>query len=261
MHETLEAQNCNKIVFCILYTIETLQLCFYSIRKDIPGMWKSDFLDVVRDIIQFTTLDYPMREVKYSTQQSFIAFLSIYTLTIKLLMASINSKIQKLGHRAKLNSWFNCNTKVLSIMFLLFNTIFCLPFWEIILTPMICKSNSKYNDTYKCLGGDHIILLITGMLVGIKFIIISFISCRCYYEINPFSKIPFAGPMSSQLLVKFWIKGLIVASFHYDATNQVSNYILVFIGLFYLCKQMLRIKYLVYYDITVSTYTDICDTF
>ena len=121
-------------------------------------MWDSSVLDVIRDIIQFTTLDYPMRKTGGSVQQSLIAFMSIYTLIINILMASINSKIKELGHRAKLNTWFNCNTKVLSVMFLLYNTIFCLPFWEIILTPIICRTNSVYNDEYECLDVTHIVL-------------------------------------------------------------------------------------------------------
>jgi len=96
--------------------------------------------------------------------------------------------------------------KILSIYGLLLNTVFVLPFFNIFIAALFCKSDDRIHGDLTCYQGvyfAHLVVAIIGLII-LFFTAVLF--NMLYIDLNPCSVIPFAAPQSRLNLLRLALK-------------------------------------------------------
>lgn len=87
--------------------------------------------------------------------------------------------------------------RILSILGMLVNPVFALPLFHVFILGIVCDEQDGFHGTLSCYEGVYFLHLTVAIIGLLMTIIISLLCNFLYIEISPFSKLPFAGPIST----------------------------------------------------------------
>lgn len=237
--------------------METIQLAYFSIHPSIKNLFTSSYLGYFSNIVRYFQMDYILKNgnttILYSAQ---IAVMVIVFL-IFVLSIAITIKIQ--FSKKKSSAFLTYTLKILSFIVLLILTIFTMPMFQILIAPLMCINTNPVLSGEACFGGAHIVFFILSIVFLVMFIFELVMFSLLFLDINPNSKIPFAGPQNRISLIRIVFKMIVSAVFMVDFEGSFSIYSIGVLTFFYLLFLMIRYRSILYYNKMISSFTCICD--
>lgn len=74
MHELLQTQMSSPFLYKLLLLIQTIQMLYYSIAKNITFLWNTSFLDYIRQVVQYFQVNSILND---GTESVFLTILYI----------------------------------------------------------------------------------------------------------------------------------------------------------------------------------------
>lgn len=81
----------------------------------------------------------------------------------------------------------------MSLFSIILNTIFTLPFYNIFLASLYCRSDSKAGAELNCYSGIQILHLCVAAIGIVLLLFFNITITLLYFDLNPKSKFPFSG--------------------------------------------------------------------
>lgn len=247
----------SSIFFNILVFIETVQLLYFSIHPSIKNLFTSVYLDYFRSGVRYFQLDYLLKLGNLYLLYVSIAVVSVLVMIILFTSLIIAIRINYVGKKS--SALLSYSLKALSFVILLLVTIFTLPFYQVLLGPLICFNDNPIVKELECFNGIHLALFLMIILVMTVFLLEISLFSILFLDMNPNSKIPFAGPQNKMALIRIIFKAALSTVFIVDHKGEYSQYTIGLLTFIYFLFLMLRYRNVLYFNKAISAFTGVCD--
>ncbi|CAK86810.1 unnamed protein product (macronuclear) [Paramecium tetraurelia] len=229
MHNIIQNNLCNTFIYCLLLSIENLQLMYYPIHPVIDFLWDGQGLNYFRIILRYFQFNYLIDQGV--TIFIILLYISFGVMVIIGLIFFISQySLSQLKYQEQQSGLLVFSFKLLSLLLIILNTILALPFYNIFLATIYCRSDSAAGADLGCYQGIHILHMIVAIIGIVLLIFFHFSTTLLYFDLNPKSKFPFNGYQSdaeyARMLFKFVIPFLII----FNAPGTYNSEMVVLFG-------------------------------
>lgn len=193
------------------------------------------------------------------TGLTYTLLIIVCTLVALIFILSVVVIIKIHYSKRKSSAFLTYSLKTLSFLVLLMVTIFNMPFHQALQASIFCTANNPVTKNMNCFSSTHGVYF--GISVGffILYLVEISIFSILYLDINPNSKIPFAGPQSKITLIKIFFKMGLSFIFLMDYEGTYSVYVVSGLTFVYLLLLMMRYRNIAYFNKSVNSFTCICE--
>lgn len=125
--------------------------------------------------------------------------------------------------------------KILSGYGLLLNNIAIIPFFNIYIAILYCKSESSVSQDFTCNAGIYILHIIVATFGLLILLILSLLFTMLYIDLNPSSPVPFSSPYSNlnlyRLVVKIFLPFYMIIDY---AENWITEFIILMAAVYFI---------------------------
>ncbi|CAD8205602.1 unnamed protein product [Paramecium octaurelia] len=229
MHNIIQNNLCNTLIYCVLLSIENLQLMYYPIHPVIDFLWDNQGLNYFRIILRYFQYNYLIDQ----GVTIFIILLYIsfgVMVIIGVIFFTSQYQLSQLKYQEQQPGMLIFTFKLLSLLLIILNTVLALPFYNIFLATIYCRSDSAAGADIGCYEGIHILHMIAAIIGIVLLIFFHFSTTLLYFDLNPKSKFPFNGYQSdaeyARMLFKFVTPFLII----FNAPGTYNSEMVVLFG-------------------------------
>jgi len=133
-----------------------------------------------------------------------------------MLLLGIVTTIYLARSKRKTSTVLTYSLKVLSVYGLLINHVLALPAFQLFITAIICNQEDNLHGDLECYQGIYFLHLTLGIIGFLTFFSVSILFSMLLVELNPYSSISFASPLSKLNLGKLLLKVIIPLYFTLD---------------------------------------------
>ena len=149
-----------------------------------------------------------------------------------MLILMIISTYKIVRNQRKSSTFLTYSIKLFSTFGLLLNTIIIIPFFNIIIATLYCKSDSQITINLDCYSGIYFVHLVIGIFTAIFLIFFFLLFTLLYIDLNPSSTIPFAAPQSKtniiRLVLKFFLPLYTTVDYGGNLTKEFISVLTIF---------------------------------
>lgn len=173
---------------------------------------------------------------------------------------SIAAMVNIRSNKRKTSTITSYIQKTLSLLIILFLTIFQMPLFQIFVNPILCSSDSPYNSAKSCFSGKHSVYFSIGIISLIIYFLLLAVFVTLYSDINPCSNVPFSGPQNKILAAKCAFRIVIVLFYTLDFKGQFLSYFIGFCTACIILIIAVRYRRPIYYRKTLDLFSGTCDS-
>lgn len=151
-----------------------------------------------------------------------------------MLILFILAGYKIINNQKKNSTFLTYSVKILSTFAILLNTILTIPFFNIIIVSIYCKSGSPINKNVTCYSGIQFLHLTIGIISSIFMIFFSMLFITLFIDLNPSSNIPIASPQSKTNLLRLILKFFLPLYTTIDYSGSLTKEFIVVLTLYYL---------------------------
>lgn len=227
MHELLQAQLTTPFTYNILLLVEAIQFFWFAIHSNFDFLWTADFGDWVRSAVKYFQVDAALRDG--SSSIFLILFYVFFAIQMIMLLLAIVTTIYLARSKRKTSTVLTYSLKVLSVYGLLINHVLALPAFQLFINAIICNEEDNLHGDLECYQGLYFLHLTLGIIGFLTFFSVSILFTLLFVELNPYSSISFATPLSKLNLGKILLKVIIPLYFTLDyKANLIQGFIVVY---------------------------------
>jgi hypothetical protein len=132
--------------------------------------------------------------------------------------------------------------KLLNFTALMTVTVFTVPFYNVLMSILMCYKDSPVSKDFKCYEGTYYIHFSFACLGMVIMVLFSLIFSLLYIDQNPCSQHPFAGPQSRLSIFRLFLKISIPLYFLIDYQKNNSLLFIYIITAIYFLMLIIRVK-------------------
>lgn len=152
------------------------------------------------------------------------------------------------------------SVKIVSLFGMLITTVFVIPFFNIFVATFYCNDDDNVHGEMECYSGIYIVHFAMAVIGTMMFVAYLVIFTPFFTDLNPWSPLPTAAPMSLVPFVKLLMKLFGPAYFVIDFKGTLNIQFAAIAGVYWLVVLFFRYQALPYYDRSINRFILVCES-